>query len=368
MDKPDENGNQYIIVIIDCFSRWVQLKAVPDLSAISAAKSLLEFVGNFGVPDEIQADLGTQYVNELIQEFIKFTGSTVKFNIAAHSKEANAIVERTNKEVLRHLRGIIFERNFISDWSNNLPMVQRIINATKHESIGCSPAQILFGNAINLNNQIFLPSDERPWNISLPTWLSDKIAVQDAIIKRAQAIQKVKDDRHMLTTSRDITSYDVNDYVLVEYPATNLKKGPPSKLLTNLRGPMQVINKEGSHYTLRDLVSHKDEVIHIKRLHPFYYDVEHTDPKQIACKDKQEFEIQSIEEHQGNRYEPSTMQFKVKWKPINDNESVVTWEILKTLRASQALHEYLKANKMKSLIPPAYKNQELQKRERQCAK
>jgi hypothetical protein len=101
-------------------------------------------------------------VNELIQEFIKFTGSAVKFNIAAPSKEENAIVERANKEVLRNLRGIIFERNFISDRSNNLQMVQRIINATKHARIGCSPAQILFGNVINLNNQIFLPSDERP--------------------------------------------------------------------------------------------------------------------------------------------------------------------------------------------------------------
>jgi len=177
MDKePDENGHQYITAIINCFSRWL---------------------GNFGVPDEIQADLGTQYVNELIEQFIKFTGAIAKFNIAAHSKEENAILERANKEVLRHLRGIIFERNFISDRSNNLPMVQRIINASKHESIGCSPAQILLGNAINLNNQIFLPSEDRPWNINLPVWLADKITAQDAIIKRAQEIQKIKDDKHM---------------------------------------------------------------------------------------------------------------------------------------------------------------------------
>jgi len=159
----------------------------------------------------------------------------------------------------------------------------------------------------------------------------------------------------MSTISSELTSYDVNDYVLVEYPATNLKKGPPSKLLTNLRGPMRVISKTGSHYTLRDLVSHKDEVIHIKRLHPFYYDKEHTDPRQIACKDEQQFDIESIEDHSGNRYEPSSMQFKVKWKH-NNSEDLYTWESLKTLRASHALHEYLRKNKMKSLIPPVYKN------------
>jgi len=275
------------------------------------------------VPDEIQADLGTQYVNELIEEFIKFTGNIQKFNISAHSKEENGIVERANKEVLRHLRGIIFERNFISDWSNNLPMVQRIINASKHESIGCSPAQILYGNAINLDNQIFLPKDERPWNINLPQWLANKIKAQDAIIERAQAIQKVKDDKHLSTTNPNLTSYNIDDYVLVEYPPTNLKAGPPSKLLTNLRGPMKVLSKNGSHYTLRDLVTHKNEIVHIKRLHPFYYEPQYEDPKQIAYKDQQEFEIESIEEHTGNKYEPNTMKFKVKWKPYNNNESIL---------------------------------------------
>jgi hypothetical protein len=65
---------------------------------------------------------------------------------------------------MRHLRTIIFEKNVLSDWSINLSMVQRIINASEHESIGTSPYKILFGNVINLDKGIFLPSDasERP--------------------------------------------------------------------------------------------------------------------------------------------------------------------------------------------------------------
>ena len=37
----DELGMMYIIVIIDCFTRWVELYATPDATAKSAARALL---------------------------------------------------------------------------------------------------------------------------------------------------------------------------------------------------------------------------------------------------------------------------------------------------------------------------------------
>ena len=76
LNLKDEYGNMHIIVIIDCFSRWVTLFASPDLSGTSAAQALLQHVGIFGIPDEFQTDLGTQFVNELIEGFIKLVGAS----------------------------------------------------------------------------------------------------------------------------------------------------------------------------------------------------------------------------------------------------------------------------------------------------
>ena len=50
LPKRDCNHNLYVVVIIDSFSRWVSLEAVPDKSALSAARAILKTVGNFGVP------------------------------------------------------------------------------------------------------------------------------------------------------------------------------------------------------------------------------------------------------------------------------------------------------------------------------
>ena len=53
----------------------------------------------------------------------------------AYSKQENGIVERSNKEILRHLKAIIYERDILTRWSRYLPMVQRIINSTISTSL-----------------------------------------------------------------------------------------------------------------------------------------------------------------------------------------------------------------------------------------
>jgi hypothetical protein len=68
---PDEDGNKHIIVLIDCFSRYVCLYPVKDATAKSAAKALLKFFGHFGVPPQVLTDNGPMFVNELIEEFMK---------------------------------------------------------------------------------------------------------------------------------------------------------------------------------------------------------------------------------------------------------------------------------------------------------
>jgi hypothetical protein len=76
----------------------------------------------------------------------------------AYSKEQNAIVERANKKVMRHLAAIIFDRRVSDVWSSEyLPLVKRIINAKVHDTIGVSPAELVLGKSINLYTGLLLP-------------------------------------------------------------------------------------------------------------------------------------------------------------------------------------------------------------------
>ena len=99
----DDDQNCYIIVAIDCFTRFVELYPAKDTAAHPTAIALLHHVGRYGCPSTILSDNGSQYVNNIITEILKLI-NTEHCKTMAYSKEENAIVERANKEVLRHLR------------------------------------------------------------------------------------------------------------------------------------------------------------------------------------------------------------------------------------------------------------------------
>ena len=175
------------------------------------------------------------------------------------------------------------------------------------------------------------------------------LARQAELIQVAQQHQREKDDHHMASTDgTPITEYPLNSYVLVSY---NVR--PPDKFTTRWQGPMQVINRQGSVYTVQNLITKKAEDVHISRLAPFRYSPKHTDPKKIAMHDEQEFLIETILSHRGSRHHKTKMEFLVKWTGFADTEN--SWEPWKALRDTDALHDYLRNNGMKTLLPPSAK-------------
>jgi transposase InsO family protein len=356
--QPDENNNTYIITIIDCFTRWVELYAVPDVTALSAANALLDHTGRFGEPNQVLSDNGTQYVNELIKEFTKLIDSE-HIRTLAYSKEENSIVERAQKEVLRHLRAIIFDKNIVHKWSKCLPFIQRIINSTVESSIGTTPASLLFGNAINLDRGVLLPFSEEEGGGSLSSWAANMLKSQQEVMLAAKKSQEEKDAEHIASFSPKRTEFADNSYVLVEYHNTNNKKGPANKLNTNLRGPLRVLHHVGATYTLENLVTSKQENHHVTNLREFHFDDTRVNPIQVANQDEFATVVEKIISHVPIKesykgVKRSELEFKVRWLNLpEENDRYLPY---KELRNNPALHKYLRENSMKSFIPPEHKN------------
>ena len=80
-------------VIVDTFTRWLELYHTTDVTALSAAECLLKHFGRFGAPHQLRSDNGPHFIAEIIREFPLLVG--VKHCLTlAYSKEENAIVER----------------------------------------------------------------------------------------------------------------------------------------------------------------------------------------------------------------------------------------------------------------------------------
>jgi len=344
----DAQGNEYIVVVIDCFTRWVELFGVPDTTAISAARVLLQHTGRYGTPGILRSDRGSQYVNNIVTEFCKLVTTTPEHTLA-YSKEENAIVERANKEVMRHLRAIILEQKVQENWScDQLPLVQRILNCEVKTNTGVSPAELLFGNAIDLGRRVLRQPTLKSDQESMSDYMDNLLKQQALLIQVAQETQFKHDSHHLSGFDPDFTEFPINSYVLVVPPEGNRPKLSPKK-----KGPYRVVNFVGSKYTLQDLITSKNFDIHISKLSPFNFDNTRTDPKSVAMDDAQEFLIESVLSHRGDRTRRKSMEFLVKWHGFSDDAN--SWEPYCNLRDTDQLLEYLRANRLKSLIPNKHK-------------
>jgi len=74
---------------------------------------------------------------------------------------------------------------------------------------------------------------------------------------------------------------------------------------------------------------------------------------EVAQHNEQEFVVESIIGHRGNKTRRSTMEFKVRWAGFG--ESSDSWEPYKALLHVDKLHDYLRENTMKTLIPKEHK-------------
>jgi hypothetical protein len=314
-----------IIVIIDNFSRFIDLHPTKTTAAEAAVEALLQFCGRYGTPHQIKTDQGNSFKNELFDSLVNSLGME-HFLTTAYSKEENGINERANKEVLRHLKNIVFEKRVANKWSKYLPLVQRIINGTVHSSTGLTPAQIMFPNPNNgwqLDRGMLTGQN----TALLSAYMKDLMDSQAMIIDIATHNLREKDEKHLNDYPQERTQFEIGSYVLAEHRLQGLKRGPKSKLLPFLRGPMRVIGWNNENiYHLQNLVTQTVSDYHVSKLRPFLHDERTKTPIQAALTDTfDEFVVEKVLDMQGDpRKSKKNLKFKVRWAGYGPQDD--TWE------------------------------------------
>ena len=180
--KPDKFGNNMIIVMIDNFSRFVELYPTNSTNAEGAADAVIQFCGRYGTPSKFRTDGGAAFKGKIFQGLVTRLGADSEL-ATAYSKEENGIVERINKEVLRHLKAIIFDKRVALTWSKYLAIVQRIINTSVHSATGLTPAEIAFPSGARLDKSLIIDSNTE---ISMSLYMQDLEETHHHIVSIAE--------------------------------------------------------------------------------------------------------------------------------------------------------------------------------------
>ena len=67
------NGNSYVLVAGDYFTKWMEAYAIPNQEATTVARKLVdELFCRFSPPERLHSDQGRQFEGQVMQEICKF--------------------------------------------------------------------------------------------------------------------------------------------------------------------------------------------------------------------------------------------------------------------------------------------------------
>ena len=96
MSITSARGNRYVLVMVDCFSRWTEACPLPDTTAISVADAFFSnIVCRFGMPSVIHSNQGREIENKVHE--LCLLGGSHKTKTTQYHPENDGLVERFNR-------------------------------------------------------------------------------------------------------------------------------------------------------------------------------------------------------------------------------------------------------------------------------
>ncbi len=94
-------GNRYIVVAMDYFSRWPEARPLRAANADTVTTFLYEeIICRFGAPRILQSDRGTHFVNEVIQRLTK--RFRIRHSLSSpYHPQSNGLIKRFNKTLCK---------------------------------------------------------------------------------------------------------------------------------------------------------------------------------------------------------------------------------------------------------------------------
>ena len=260
-----QNGNRYVLSIVDQFTKWIEVYALPEQTAAATARTFFDgWISRFGVPRQVHTDQGRNFTSQLFTDLCKMLEAT-KTRTTPYRPSANGQVERYNQLILSYIRCQLEGED--CRWDEFLSPLGMSLRATINRNTGFTP------NALQLGREIDLPLDIMFDLESKPTWSSSAEYVRELNAKLRQAFEKARDSLkeaqqrqkiHYDTRANIRTRlYNIGD--LVYLVNSQCPTGKSAKLQPTLLGPF-VVNNVISDYIYEIRGRRRVQVVHQDRM------------------------------------------------------------------------------------------------------
>ena len=139
-------SNQYILTLVNHFSKWAEVIPLPIQTAPTVARALMMHVfSKFGAPRQLLSDRGPEFESVLFSQIMSWM-EIDKLRTTPYKPSTNGVVERFHRTLNSMLGKTVSDNQ--RDWDERLPLVMAAYRASPHSSTGYTPNRLFLGREV----------------------------------------------------------------------------------------------------------------------------------------------------------------------------------------------------------------------------
>ena len=199
---PTQQGNKYVLVIVDQFTKWVEAYPLKDQTGETVARVVAEeFIARFGCPLEIHTDQGRNFEGVFFKELCKIMDIN-KTRTTSYRPSANGQVERLNRSIAQIIRCCVHGKQ--EQWDEFVALAASAIRATVNRSTGFTPndlrkrvTELKLGDVVLKRNNVGIVGGSKKLN---DVWKGEWVITE----VKSPVLFKVKNNKKSMVVHHDM--------------------------------------------------------------------------------------------------------------------------------------------------------------------
>ena len=260
-------GHEYILTLIDHFTKWGEAFPIRNHTAPTVVKQLVSQVfTRFGCPKQLLSDQGPEFDSVLMTELCKSLHID-KVRTSPYKASTNGAVERFHRTLNSMLGKVVAENQ--RDWDEWLPLVMAAYRASPHSATKLTPNMLMLGREVMMPVDIVLgrPEADREEDESYDSFVGNMAARLEEAFKIARSELQCAAERRKRNYDLRVReqTYNLGDWVWYYCPRRYQRKSP--KWQRMFSGPFLIVKCiRPANYVIQRTKGSQPKVVHADKL------------------------------------------------------------------------------------------------------
>ena len=261
-------GNKYILSIVDRFSRFVTLYAIPCKETDCVARYFVQFILRNGISKNTSSDRGPEFLSDLMDRVCQIFGIE-KHHTCAENPRANGLVETYNTSIMDILH--FFMQGDCTTWDTHLNYIASALNSSLCTTTNNTSFYLFHGRDYSFPFSDVLQKARTFYDLDINYAREVQVRLHQTYeaVKRAVANKKFLVKEQYDKKAR-IYNFAPGSLVMLK---NNSRRGeyPMPKMNVRFNGPFRILqNIKNRNLVIKDVFGkQKVQYVHSNRCKPF---------------------------------------------------------------------------------------------------